>query len=311
MLSKILQINRNFISAGIIILFASGMLAYADILGNDYHHAISWFSILLSSIIAISSVNSMVYFRNQYFAFFYMLLVFAFFSGDNLLEFYAAFLFLIVIQTQMFLNISNGKAILNSFDLGFFSGFFILFYTPYIIFLAPLWIYYLILGKIEVRKFLLHLLGIFTFAFLGLELLATFDIWYVWDDVVSLLDFNLVQFNSQQLFLLPIVGFVIIAFIDYVQNLNRHSNDKKLIYFTASFYLISTIVYLILWGGGNVDHYLLFTFPLALFLTNYFTYNKKNLIQKEIYLWILVVSVILYKISPYLSLPSFFDNVTF
>ncbi|MXV38587.1 hypothetical protein GO491_07855 [Flavobacteriaceae bacterium Ap0902] len=310
MLSKILQINQNFISTCIIILFGISMLLSTEAVFPYLTDSLSWILVLVFVMILVISLNATVYFQNQYFTFYLMLLAFAFYQGHNSLGFYAGLLFLSILQSQIIMEIRYGNAVLNSFDIGFFSGFMVLFYSPFIIFLVPLWVYYLILGKVEISKFLMHLLGLFAFFILFIELIAVFDWWGIWNNLYHSLTFNLFEFSTSDLFLIPILMLLTVAALDYFFNINRHANHKKLIFFNSTISLLSAIVFLILWGGANKEYFLLIIFPAALYLTNYMTYNKE-LAKKEVYLWVLIISVLLYKFNQYIAFPSLFDNITF
>lgn len=310
MLSKILQINRNFITICIIILFAILTYITADIHIYGLNNSISIGSVLAYSVLLIIAIANIAYFRNQYFPFILLLLSFSLYEGINKPEFYIAFVLLGLIQNQLILNIQNGDSIFNAFDLGFFSGFVILFYPPFVVFLFPIWIYYLVLGKVEIVKYFLNILGLITFAITLWVVMATFDLWSIWDEILLKLEPHFIQFDQQDLWLMPVLVVLGLAVIDYIKNLNRHPNDKKLVFFTSMMYILAALAYMVFWGETSKEKYFLLVFPFALVLANYFTFNR-NVKVNEICIWIMILSVLLYQFHSYIAWPDFLNNVTF
>ena len=311
MFAKILKGNQNFIPILIFILWLVGFF-FMNL--NDLQLRDGQIIAALLAIAAASGawvVNSFPYFKENFYPTFIVAILFLCISCCfNNLPFFAGLFFLFVVLNQILFKNQQEFYLFNSFDLGFFMGFAIMFYPPFWIFGIYLLLHFMILGKTQILNFIFALLGLVAFAILAIELMAVFDMWHFGERFLNGLDFNWIDLKQSYWFLVPIFLLGVLSLIDYYSHLNRQSVNKKLVFFDAFMWFIHGMVFLILYAGSNSNSLLVLVIPIALYISNYLTHNKVAW-QKETALWVLVVCLALYRFHYLIDLPELFDQVTF
>ena len=311
MLSRILNINQNFVS--FLLYFLSAILIFIrfSYLGEDFSNWASLFLLFINIALVLVYSNFVSFFKGtHYFEFFFISIVILLSSGFNNLPFFSGFLFLNIVILQLLDERDMADKILSPFDIGFFTMIAVFMYPPFWIFLAFLLLHYTILGRLQIQGLILSVLGVLTIALLVGELSFLFDIKGIYPHFITEVeDLSIPNIKSYYLWLSPIAIFLIISLVDYISNINRHSVEKKITYFNGLMFLVFATIFYIIYGGKTESSLLLFSIPIALILANYMLYIK--LVNKEIILWIFVASVLLFKYSYLIELPGLLSDISF
>lgn len=311
MLTKSLIGNRNFIPISIFILW---MIGFFFVHIGDFNFDKRWVSFgLMSVMVGLSAfvVNSLPYFKQNYYFIFLFALGFLLLSFSlESINFYAGLFFLYLIFNQIIFKNQHEAYLFNAFDLGFYMGLAVIFYPPFWIYAVFLILHFIVLGKTQYRNLIFAFLGLIAISFLAFELVAIFDAWHYWDSFKENLSFTTLDLRLEFIFLIPPILLTIIGIIDYYQHFNRQSSNKKVVFFDAILWMIFTIIYLILYNDSQLHGLLLALFPMLLFTSNYMTFSKK-LWKVEILLWVYVISLICYRFHHIIEIPALFDSVTF
>lgn len=311
MLAKILKGNQIFIPIFIMLLWIGLFYWINDF---NFYYLSSLLSVILmfvSVVVTVWTINTFPYFKDNYF-FTFLLAV-----GSLLLSccfqdvrFYAGFFFVTMVIMQIFFTNQHEFYLLNAFDLGFFMGFAVLFYPPFWIFAIFLLLHYLFLGKTQLINFIMSFVGLVTFSLLFFEVLAVFDMWYLWDDVKDYFYFYFFTPDWSYLFLTPLLIPYAWGIIDYFVNINRQTANKKMVFFDATLLFVIAFIFIILYGGNLIKTLTLALFPIFLFSSNFITYHKKIWI-KEAMIWLVILGCILFRFKAYLEVPHIFEQLTF
>ena len=311
MLAKILKGNRNFIPVMIFILSGMGFLLMnlTDIKG--FERIASSILFLAAMVQAALTVNSFPYFRgNFYFTFLIAIHFILLFCCAENLNFYAGFFLLSVVVTQLLFTYQKETYMLNGFDLGFFMAAAIIFYPPFWIFAIFLIISFIIKGKTEVRSLIITIIGLLAMALLAFEIMAVWDLWYLWDWFTAGLNFNFFEAKLSHLFLIPLLIPPALGLADYYRNINRQSANKKMVFFDALLYAIFSIIFLVFYGGSLPYALLIPLLPMVLLTANFLTYSQTSW-HKDAILWGTLVFLLLFRFHQHIDLPELFDQVTF
>lgn len=311
MIAKALKLNRNFIP--ILLLAIWVVLNYFINLNN-----FSKETLILQGVnmffVAVAGVwlgKILSFDRETYYFEFFLLLFLLFLEEPQAnISFYAGFLFLYITLYQSLLLLTEHNSWLNPFDLGFFMLIAIVLYPPFLIFGVYLIISFLIQGSTEFRKTLLSIFGIITALVLIIEVVAIFDFWDAIKNHKKLLSLNFIEWKESYVYLFILLGILILGFIDYYLNINKQFAHKKIYVFNNIIFLIFCIIYISLYGGEDSNQFLIFSLPFATIISNY-VLHKKNIIIKEVIIWLVLLILVLYRFVYNIEIPALFDRVTF
>ena len=311
MLSKILNINQNFVSFLLYFISAALIFVRFSYMGEDSNGWISLALLFVNIALVLVYANFVSFFRSTHYFEYFFIIPMILLSGNFVnLPFFSGFLFLSIVILQLLDERDMADKILSPFDIGFFTMIAVFMYPPFWIFLVFLLLHYTILGRLQIQGLILSGLGVLTIALLFGELNVLFDFKGVYSHFLSeIQSISIPSVNLYYLWFIPIAVFLIISLIDYISNINRHSAEKKITYFNGLMFLIFTIIYYISYGGKTENSLLLFSVPIALILANYMLYAK--LIYKEIILWGFIASILLFKYSHLIELPGLLSDISF
>uniref|UniRef100_UPI0039A62FE3 DUF6427 family protein n=1 Tax=Ornithobacterium rhinotracheale TaxID=28251 RepID=UPI0039A62FE3 len=311
MLSKILKLNRNFVSFLLYgVAIALILLQFHSKLHTDYDWGAA--GLLAIGMACLAGYSQWISFfnRTHYFEFF-SLIAFALLVPDfSNFSYFAGFLFLTIVALQLLDEFDLSDKLLSPFDIGFFMAIACFLHPPFWIFAGFLLLHYILLGRVMLRGLIWCILGISTFLLLTAEVAILFNFTdlapYLWDRFTPQVSLH---FNINYLWLSPILAFTILGLNDYTQNINRHSAEKKLVFFNAIMFIPFEVLYTILYANESQYAILFYAIPVAIILTNYCMYAKTKL--KEIVLFGFIISILLYKYAHLIKLPGVLNDISF
>lgn len=219
------------------------------------------------------------------FAIFYYL-IWCFVFSDISFEPRIAISFLI--STILFWRMVHAEEIANSkkfpFDVGFLLGISAFVYPPSLFLLGIIFFNYLYLQSLNLRIFVLFVLGFIFPILIGIETLFLMDKMYLIEDFQKQFCIDFWN-NLEVIALLPILALIIGAWIDHVAHSSTQDINKRHIYFLFFLYFINWIVITIIFAGENVNYIAILGFPIAVFLGRYTQYLTSKTWQ-EVVLWI-------------------------
>ncbi len=151
-------------------------------------------------------------------------------------------------------------------------------------------------------------LNIFRFFFgmmlIGLSYLSVmFYINYTtWDErYFPFGEFQITQ-NYFPLYLLaPIALLILYSVFDHFQNFNKKSPVSKFKYTFVLVFSLAQLVTICLYMGQEHEYLLLLAFPMSIILSRGLNFMPKYW-QKEVFLWLIIISLLLYKAGSYIEL---------
>lgn len=199
-----------------------------------------------------------------------------------------------LISTVLFWRMVHAEEIANSkkfsFDVGFLLGISAFVYPPSLFLLSIIFFNYLYLQSLNLRVFVLFVLGFIFPILLGLEVLFLTDQMY-W--VVNFQKQFCIDFwkNLEVIALIPILILIISAWVDHVAHSTTQDINKRHIYFLFFLYFINWLVISVIFAGINVNYIAILGFPIAVFLGRYTQYlNSKT--WQEVILWVYAIFMI-------------------
>lgn len=311
MIAKALKLNRNFIP--ILLLTIWVVLNYFINLNNFSKETLILQGVSMFFVVAAGIwLGKILSFDRETYFFEFFLLIFLLFLEEPQanISFYAGFLFLYITLYQSLLLLTEHNSWLNPFDLGFFMLIAIVLYPPFWIFGFYLIISFVIQGSTEFRKTLLSIFGMITALILIVEVVAIFDFWDAIKNHKKLLSLNLIEWKESYIYLFILLGILILGFIDYYSNINKQLAHKKIYVFNNIIFLLFCFVYIVLYAGDNSYPLLILSLPFATIISNY-VLHKKNIIIKELIIWVVLLVLVLYRFAYNLEIPVLFDRITF
>lgn len=97
-------------------------------------------------------------------------------------------------------------------------------------------------------------------------------------------------------FLIPIALYVIYAILDHFANYNKKSPTSKFKYTFLLFFFIAQLITVVFYMGKNYEYLLLLVLPNVIIISRALKFLKKYW-MKELGLWIIVISLLLFKAS--------------
>ena len=100
--------------------------------------------------------------------------------------------------------------------------------------------------------------------------------------------------------LTPIILMIFYAVFDHFRNFNKKSPKSKYKYSFLLIFTLSQLITIFLYMGENEEYLLLMAFPATIIISRMLKFLPKYW-QRELCLWICIFSVVIYKISNYIS----------
>ncbi|QAR31716.1 hypothetical protein EQP59_10385 [Ornithobacterium rhinotracheale] len=310
MLSKILKLNQTFVSFLLYgIAIALILLQFHANLHTDFEWgAAGLFAVVMAALVGYSQWISF-FNRTHYFEFFSLIAFALLVPNFSSFSFFAGFLFLMIILLQLLDEFDLGEKLLSPFDIGFFMAIACFLHPPFWIFCGFLLLHYLLLGRVMLRGLALCFLGILSFLLLIIELSILFNFSdlapYLWNYFIPQISFH---FNAKYLWLSPILALIVFGLNDYIQHINRHTAEKKMVFFNAIMFIPFAILYTILYSNEAEYAILFYIIPMALILSNYCLYASTK--YKEITLLVFILSILLYKYAHLIKLPGILNDIS-
>ncbi len=105
-------------------------------------------------------------------------------------------------------------------------------------------------------------------------------------------------------YLSPIVLYIVYAILDHYANFNKKSPASKFKYSFLLFFFFSQLMTVFFYMGKNYEYLLFLVLPIVIILARALRFLKKYW-MKEISLWLIVISLILFRISSYINFTFF------
>ena len=102
-------------------------------------------------------------------------------------------------------------------------------------------------------------------------------------------------------FLLPVALYVLYAVMDHFANFNKKSPSSKFKYTFMLLFFLAQLVTVFLYMGKNYEYLLLLVLPNVIILSRALRFLKKYW-MKEFGLWIIILTLLLFKLSTYVNI---------
>ena len=102
-------------------------------------------------------------------------------------------------------------------------------------------------------------------------------------------------------FLLPVALYVLYAVMDHFANFNKKSPSSKFKYTFMLMFFLAQLVTVFLYMGKNYEYLLLLVLPNVIILSRALRFLKKYW-MKEFGLWIIILTLLLFKLSTYVNI---------
>ena len=102
-------------------------------------------------------------------------------------------------------------------------------------------------------------------------------------------------------FLLPVALYVLYAVMDHFANFNKKSPSSKFKYTFMLMFFLAQFVTVFLYMGKNYEYLLLLVLPNVIILSRALRFLKKYW-MKEFGLWIIILTLLLFKLSTYVNI---------
>ena len=310
MLVNLLAKRNFFIQIFIIALFFGlGALNFNSIFLNNLE--VIGFAVSLLTIIYVNYVdmNNELIAKNSYSTWFYMLWMMP--SVAVLLDYKIAGSLLLItyITTKLLYFESENSNKFEAFDIGVFLGFAILLNPPLFIVGLVILGYFLSLRAIDSSIFILSILGLLVpiLVFAQVSYLMDFKFLITFYKEALMLDYF--KFDIKQIFLVPIIIFIVMSFIDYVKNINKEPVQIKRVFLLLNLMILSLIVTSALFGGSHLAYLPFLGFLFMILLSKYFAKEKPQANWvKETILWGFLICMLFFNF--YDRIPRIYSLIT-
>lgn len=283
MLSKLLARNSIFTQIVLCLVFLALFVLTQDLGNLNWEGALGLFFFFVNQVVFVLFLNNSNLINYPSYGVFFVLSWVFLFSGMAF-DYKLALSFLV--STLLFWRFmlaeksSENKKYL--FDIGILLSIAGFFYPPSFLLLFFLLFVFLYKQTVNIKGFLLFVIG------LSLPILVGAQILYLTDQIDWLTDyqnaFYMDYWDTPVWWLLPIGGLILFAWQDHLANLTTQDLNKKHYYFLAFVYFITWLVILALFGGDKSNLLMILGLPIAIFLSRFTQYFKKET-SKEIFLW--------------------------
>ena len=102
------------------------------------------------------------------------------------------------------------------------------------------------------------------------------------------------------LLLLPVVILLIHSVLDHFKNFNKKSPSSRFKYTFLLIFSLAQLITIVLYMGDQFEYLLLLALPTAIIISRMLRFSKKYW-KQEIGLWVIVISLLLFKLSTYFN----------
>ena len=204
---------------------------------------------------------------------------------------------------------SDNSQKFEAFDIGVFLGFAILLNPPLFIVGLVILGYFLSLRAIDSSIFVLSILGLLVPLLVFVQISYLLDLNYLLDFYRESLMFEYFKLDIKQIFLIPIVVFAGVSFLEYVKNINKESVQIKRIFLLLNLMVLALLVTSAIFGGSHLAYLPFFGFLFMIIYSKYFTNKKPHLNWlKETILWSYLICMLFYNF--YDRIPRIYSLIT-
>jgi hypothetical protein len=113
-------------------------------------------------------------------------------------------------------------------------------------------------------------------------------------------DFTVVKNFDTILWLSPVVLMLIYSMMDHFQNFNKKSPTSRFKYTFLLVFSLAQMITVILYMGKTFEYLLLLALPASIIISRMLKFRRRYWV-KEISLWIIIASLLLFKLSTYFN----------
>ena len=111
-------------------------------------------------------------------------------------------------------------------------------------------------------------------------------------------DFSLIKNIDNLWWLLPVILLLAYAVMDHFQNFNRKSPNSRFKYTFLLVFSLAQLLTIVLYMGKTYTYLLLLALPVSIILSRMLKFSKKPWMS-EVGLWVIMLSLFLFKLSTY------------
>ena len=310
MLVNLLAKRNFFIQIFIILLFfLLGVTNFDTIYLNSLQLIGLGLTILSITIVTYIDFKFELVSKNAYSTWFYMLTIMP--SISVLLDYKlsGSLLLLTYVLSKLIYFETEQSDKIEAFDIGVFLGFAILLTPPLYIIGIIIFFYFLTLRGIDRSILTLAILGFLVPILVFIQISYLLDFNFLVDYYKNALIFNFYKFDIKHVFLIPIVALGILAFINYLNSVNKEPVHIKRIFLLIHLIIVSLLVTMGLYGGSELNFICFFAIILMMVFTKYMRNKKAHLNWlKETILWAYLICMLFYNF--YDRIPRIFSFIT-
>lgn len=175
------------------------------------------------------------------------------------------------------------------FDIGLLLSLSAFFYPPSLFLLFFLIFCFLYKQTINLRSFLLFVIGLTLPLLLGAQILFLLDKQEWFEAYRNSFQIQLWQNNISAL--IPVGILIIFAWIDHLSNLTTQNINKRHFYFLGFLYFWNWILILFFYGHDQMYSLAFLALSIAIFLTRITQYQRSKIIR-EVFLWVYLLAML-------------------
>lgn len=290
MFVKLLSRKSNFLQIGLSILFLVLFFTRVYPLSLDWQSVLGIFCFLSALGISYLFLNHSNLVSAPSLSFWYIL-TWAFVFSDIALDYKLSiallcstliFLRLIVVEKK-----SENKKFL--FDVGLLLSIATFCFPPTLFLFGFLLITYFYKQNVNLRGFLLFIIGLLLPLVLGLQIL------YIVGQVDWLTNYQdafILDFWKYSVWgLLPVGLLILMSWFDHLTNLTKQDINKRHNYFISFLYFVNFLLILIFFGGNKIELLMFLGLPISVFLSR-LTYYQPTRLRKEVLIILFLLTMV-------------------
>ena len=290
MLVKLLSRKSNFLEIGLSILFLILFFIRFYPLNLDWQSVLGVFSFFSALGISYLFLNHSNLISAPSLSFLYVL-TWAFVFSDIALDYKLSiallcstliFLRLIVVKKK-----SENKKFL--FDVGLLLSIATFCFPPTLLLFGFLFITYFYKQNVNLRGFLLFIIGLLLPLVLGLQILYLVE---QVDWLISYQDAFVLDFWDYPIWgLLPVGLLILLSWMDHLTSLRKQDINKRHNYFICFLYFLNFLFIFLFFGGNRIELLMFLGLPISVFLSR-LTYYQPTTLRKEVLMGIFILTLV-------------------
>ncbi|MBS7332823.1 DUF6427 family protein [Faecalibacter bovis] len=310
MLVNLLAKRNFFIQIFIIVLFFGlGATNFNSIYLSKLEFIGFALTILTIAYVAYKDSNNELISKNSYSTWFYMLCMMP--CIGQLLDYKIAGSLLLItyVTTELMYFETEHTSKFEAFDIGMFLSFAILLNPPLFILGIVIFAYFLTLKAIDPSILILAILGFLVPVLVFAQISYLMDFKFLVDYYREALFLDYYNFEIKHIFLLPVVGLLAMALLNYVRSVNKEVVEVKRVFFLIFLMLISFLIISALFGGSQLIYLSFFGLIMMIIFSKDFA-NKKPQYNwlKETILWGYLICMLFFNF--YDRIPRIYSLIT-